>query len=123
MKAVFVETTEFTEWISKHLTDDVYCQLQQELMDNPEKGNVIPTCGGLRKVRIANPKRNKGKRGGARVIYLYVPKAKWFFMLDIYGKDEQDDLTPSEKKELSNLVVELKRHAISVASSPKRKPK
>lgn len=85
MKAVFIETSEFTEWISDHLTDDLYSSLQHDLMANPDKGDFVKGCGGLRKVRVADPKRGKGKRGGARVIYLYVPEARWFFMLDIYG--------------------------------------
>lgn len=121
MRAVFVESSEFTEWVAEFLPDDAYAALQQELMDQPDKGDVIPGCGGLRKVRVADPRRHKGKRGGARVIYLYVPEAKWFFMLDIYGKDEQDDLSPAEKKSLSKLVDELKHQArAAVARSTRR---
>jgi putative transcriptional regulator len=60
VKAVFIETSEFTEWVSEHLTDDLYSSLQQELMADPEKGDVIKGCGGLRKVRVADPKRKKG---------------------------------------------------------------
>ena len=66
-------------------------------------------------MRIADPKRGKGKRGGARVIYLYVPEAKWFFLLDIYGKDEKDDLTANEKKALREIVTELKQQARDAA--------
>ena len=47
-------------------------------MADPEKGDVIKGCGGLRKVRVADPKRKKGKRRGARIIYLHVPEARWF---------------------------------------------
>ena len=85
MQAVFVESSEFTDWASDYMPDDAYAALQKELMENPQKGNAMPGCSGLRKVRIADPKRGKGKRGGARVIYLYVPEAKWFFLLDIYS--------------------------------------
>ena len=115
MQAVFIESSEFTSWVSDHLPDDAYAALQKELMENPQKGNAMPGCGGLRKVRIADPKRGKGKRGGARVIYLYVPEAKWFFLLDIYGKDEKDDLTANEKKALREVVTELKQQARDAA--------
>lgn len=115
MKAVFVETTSFTEWVSDYLPDDSYARLQQELMDNPQKGTPMPGCGGLRKVRSADPNRGKGKRGGVRVIYFYVPEAKWFFMLDIYGKDEKDDLSADERKQLRKLADELKKQAIVAA--------
>ena len=123
MKAVFIESTEFTKWVSSDLPDETYAELQQELMDNPEKGAVMPGCGGLRKVRAADPKRGKGKRGGARVIYLYVPEAKWFFMLDIYGKDEKDDLSAGEKKSLLKLTNELKRQAKAAVRRRSRRKK
>ena len=123
MKAVFIESSEFTEWVAEFLPDDAYAALQQELMDQPDKGDVMPGCGGLRKVRTADPKRGKGKRGGARVIYLYVPETEWFFMLDIYGKDEKDDLTAAEKRTLSQLVDELRRQAVaSLRHTTRRKP-
>lgn len=123
MKAVFVESSEFTERVAEFLPDDAYAAVQQELMDQPDKGDVMPGSGGLRKVRIADPKRGKGKRGGARVVYLYVPEAKWFFMLDIYGKDEQDDLSTAQKKTLTQLVEELKRQALAaLRRSSRRKP-
>ena len=41
MKAVFVETTGFTDWVQSFLPDDVYSSLQQEMMNDPEKGDVI----------------------------------------------------------------------------------
>ena len=84
MKAVFIETNGFTEWVGEYLRDDAYAALQQMLMENPSLGDVMPGCGGLRKVRTSDTRRGKGKRGGARVIYLYLPDARWFFMLDIY---------------------------------------
>ena len=123
MKAVFIESSDFTEWVSEFLPDDSYSGLQQELMDQPNKGDVMPGCGRLRKVRTADPKRGQGKRGGVRVVYLYVPQAKWFYMLDIYGKNEKDDLSSAEKKVLAQLVDELKRQALeAVHRSTRRKP-
>jgi hypothetical protein len=113
MKAVFIETLGFTDWLQEFLPDDVYASLQQELMNDPEKGDVIRGCGGLRKVRVSAPHRGKGKRGGARIIYFFVPEANWFYMLDIYGKDEKDDLTREERKQLSELAAQLRTEAIS----------
>lgn len=115
MKAVFVETSGFTDWLAVSVPDEVYAELQRELMDNPQKGDVIPGCGGLRKVRLSSPRRGKGKRGGARVIYLYVPEAKWFFMIDGYGKDEREDLTAAEKRQLRRLADQLKSEARKLA--------
>jgi hypothetical protein len=120
VKAVFIETSGFTAWLSESVPDDVYAGLQRELMDNPEKGTVMPGCGGLRKVRVPSPRRGKGKRGGERVIYLYVPEAKWFFMIDGYGKGEQDDLTAAQKRQLSRLADQLKHEARKVARQRNR---
>ena len=120
MKAVFIETSVFTEWLPEYLTDDVYSDLQHALMADPQKGDVIKGSGGLRKVRVGDPKRGKGKRGGARVIYLYVAEVRWFYMLDIYGKDAQDDLSNDQKKFLSGLSDQLRAEA--AASGLRRGP-
>ncbi len=111
MKAMFVETTGFTEAITDLLPDHVYARLQQLLMENPDSGLVMPGCGGLRKIRTADPRRGKGKRGGARVIHLHVPAANQFYLLDVYGKDEKDDLSAAAKKQLRQLAEQLKREA------------
>ena len=113
MKAVFIETLGFTDWLQEFLSDDVYADLQQELMSDSEKGDVIRGGGGMRKVRVADPSRGEGKRGGARNIYFFVPEANWFYMLDIYGKDEKDDLTKEERKQLSVLAAQLRLEASS----------
>jgi hypothetical protein len=113
MKATFIETTGFTRDIADFLPDYAYAKLQQRLMENPADGDVMPACGGLRKARTADPKRGKGKRGGARVIYLHVPTARRFYLLDIYGKDEKDDLSAAEKKQLRQLAERLKKEAIA----------
>jgi hypothetical protein len=113
MKATFIEATGFTKAISDYLPDDAYAKVQQRLMVNPEEGDAMPGCGGLRKVRTADAKRGKGKRGGARVIYLHVPKAKRFYLLDVYRKDEKDDLSTEEKKHLRQLAQQLKKEAVA----------
>ena len=113
MKATFVETRGFTDAVVDFLTDDAYAGLQHRLMENPDSGDVMRGCGGLRKIRVADAKRNKGKRSGARVIYLQVPAAQRFYMIDIYGKDEMDDLTAVEKKHLRELAAQLTQEAIA----------
>ena len=40
------------------------------LTEHPDAGDVIPGSGGVRKPRWAA--KGKGKRGGARIIYLYL---------------------------------------------------
>ena len=117
----FVETTEFSRWHPKFLPGDACFKLQKELVANPQKGDVMPGCGGLRKLRIADPRRQKGKRGGARVIYLHIPEVSQFLMLDIYSKGEKDDLSPAEKKDLRELAREYKRLIVEAAQRANKK--
>lgn len=113
MKATFVETSGFTESVGDLMDDRAYARLQQALMEDPDAGKVMPGCGGLRKIRMADPNRGKGKRGGARIVYLHVPESKRFYMLDLYGKDEKEDLASAEKKALRELAEQLKAEAIA----------
>src|SRR2546422_6807839 len=108
----FLETVEFTRQVIQLMEDVRYAEFQQALWENPHLGKVMPGCGGLRKARAANPRRQKGKRGGLRVIYLDIPEVDCILLLDIYGKDEKDDLTAAEKKVLKQLAQELKQEAV-----------
>src|SRR6266849_6677266 len=68
------------------------------LIDHPDAGDVIPGAGGARKLRWAA--KGKGKRGGVRIIYLYIVIAARIYLLRCYAKNVRTDLTPDEKKEL-----------------------
>jgi hypothetical protein len=111
MNAVFIESFEFTEWVREYLSDEVLSSLQRDLMNDPESGDVIPACGGLRKVRIADSRRGKGKCGGARVIYLHVPEAHVVYFITVYGKDQKDDLSPGDMRLYRQLAAILKQRA------------
>jgi hypothetical protein len=60
----FVETTVFTKRVMALGLEDSLQILQQELLADPEAGDVEPGTGGLRKIRMRDPGRGKGKRGG-----------------------------------------------------------
>lgn len=66
-------------------------------MKNAEAGNVIQGTGGLRKIRYADERRGKGKRGGLRVIYFWNASDAQFWLFTVYDKDEADDLTPMQR--------------------------
>jgi hypothetical protein len=72
------------------------------LIDHPDVGDVIPGAGGARKLRWA------GKRGGARIIYLYVMIATRVYLLRCYAKNVRTDLTVDEKKDLRQIAAHLK---------------
>lgn len=114
VNAVFIESTGFTARVCTYLTDEAYARLQQDLMGHPTMGSVLRGCGGLRKVRTPDAARGRGKRGGARVIYLYLPPWRWFLMLDINGKREKDDLSAGERRALARLAGDLRREALKI---------
>ncbi len=97
----FVESSIFTRQIGKLLSDEEYRDLQVALTRNPRVGDVIPSGGGLRKIRWRSAGR--GKRGGIRVIY-YCWSEQRLYMVFAYDKTEQGDLTPGQLKMLRNCV-------------------
>lgn len=75
------------------------------LIHNPDAGDVIPGSGGLRKLRW--PAKGKGKRGGARIVYIYVFAAR-IYLLRCYSKNVKADLTANEKRDLRQIAAHLK---------------
>lgn len=100
----FVETPVFTAALRRHLDDDTYRALQSALALRPEQGPIIPGGGGLRKLRWSA--QGRGKRGGLRLIYYWDTASQTFYMLYLYAKNEQGDLTSAQTKALARLVRE-----------------
>ena len=59
---------------------------------------------GLRKIRWR--RSGAGKRGGLRLIYFWSKDDDTIYMLFVYPKSDQEDLTPSQLRVLSKLVRE-----------------
>lgn len=108
MTMTFVETAVFTNRVVRLGLEDALRELQIELAARPELGDVDPGTGGLRKVRMPDPARGKGKRGGARVHYLPVPHRQLIYMVFVYSKDEAETLTGDQKRVLSAIVRQIK---------------
>ena len=100
----FIETPVFTEQITSLLDDDEYSEFQAMLVANPEAGRVISGAGGLRKIRWKDPGRQKGKRGGIRIIYYYRIHIGQVLLLTAYDKDHQSDLSTSQKRLFREIV-------------------
>lgn len=104
MKAVFVELPAFARYRTDYLDDEGYRGLQMNMMKSPESGDVIEGTGGLRKLRHADARRGKGRRGGLRVIYYWWDGENQFWLFTLYDKDEMTDLSPNEKKALKHML-------------------
>lgn len=104
MRALFVELPAFSRYRQDYLDDEAFHALQSALLANPEMGDVIEGTGGLRKMRQADLRRGKGKRGGLRVIYFWWEIGKQFWLFTLYDKNELDDLSPTERKALKDML-------------------
>ena len=100
----FLETSVFTSRLRALVDEDQYRALQLALLLRPEQGPLIPGSGGLRKLRWGA--KGRGKRGGLRLIYYWAPQEQAFYMLYVYAKNEQSDLTPAQVKVLRRVVRE-----------------
>lgn len=104
MKAVFVELPAFARHRAEYLDDSAFTRLQGELMKKPDAGDLIKDSGGLRKLRFADSRRGKGKRGGLRVIYYWWDSGSQFWLFTVYDKDQADDLSAEQRRTLKLLI-------------------
>lgn len=79
--------------------------MQCELIESPDKGDLIRGTGGLRKIRMATG--NQGKSGRTRVIY-FLAADEIIYLIMAYPKSIKDNLTAAEKAELKKLTQRLK---------------
>ncbi len=107
MNRTFIEVPTFLKkWQQLGLTDNHLRALQNTLLQNPKAGDVIQGTGGMRKIRI--PLEDTGKRGGARVIYIDIELKEKIYFINVYSKNEKDDLTEDEKKAFKAVIKLLK---------------
>lgn len=109
---LFIEAKNFTkaknDLISKtKLLEEDYIQLKRELAENPFIGAVIPGTNGIRKIRLKSA--SQGKSGGFRICYYYLMLGSEIYLLLLYAKNVQENLTQEQKKILKGFVNELKK--------------
>jgi hypothetical protein len=101
---VFVESPSFDAWREAHLDDAAFRALQLTLLGDPLIGDLIPGGRGLRKMRV--PLSDRGKRGGARVIYYYWISRDTIYLLFAYSKSRRSDLTRDQLRRLGAVLNE-----------------
>lgn len=106
MRFVFLETPIFSRLLESYMDDSEYGVLQSELMRAPERGDLMPGTGGFRKLRWADRRRHKGKRGGLRIIYYLLLEHRQIWFFTIYDKDEHKDLSARQCRLLENAIRE-----------------
>jgi hypothetical protein len=110
MTRTFVRLPEF-EKQCKHigLDEDDIMEIENTLLENSAAGDIIRGTGGMRKLRITL--FNKGKSGGARVIYVDFAFYEKVYFITTYAKNELDNLSQAERNELKVLMKILEGEA------------
>jgi hypothetical protein len=103
-----LETEAYTQRSEELLTAEEQEGVRSFLAECPESGDMVPGLAGLRKLRWTQQRRNKGKRSGTRIVYFYALSVYTVVLLYMYSKDEKEDLTNADRKQLKEAVAELK---------------
>jgi len=109
MRLLFVETTVFTRRIAALALEMDLARLQAELLARPDAGATDAGTGGLRKIRIGDGARRQGKRGGARVHYLWLPAREVIYFVFVYAKHVRDQLSAHQKRQVKAVVEQIKQ--------------
>lgn len=104
----FIQLTPFeSAWADLGLNDGDLCVLETAIMANPDGYPIISGTGGVRKLRFVGEHWKSGKRGGARVYYVYIPSKGVVFLLFIHMRKDDDLISQAGKKEIKKLVGEI----------------
>jgi len=102
----FVYTPLFERTRKGLLGDEDMKRVEEELLAEPERGALLRESGGVRKIRAAP--EGRGKSGGARVAYVYLPDRETVYFLIAFAKNVQANLSPNERKLLRQVVTLIK---------------
>ena len=108
MRRIFYQTHLFSKKLDSRGGNELLLRIEEEILKNCEAGATVAGTGGVRKLRIEDPERKKGKRGGFRVLYLDLPDCQETYLITFYGKYEMDDLSADGKKMISQIVAAIK---------------
>lgn len=109
---LFIESRPFTRKLHRLPREDADALLkaiQQDLLESPDRGALVQGLGGVRKARAGNPGRGKGTRGGFRYLYLHLERRRHIHLLILLDKNEQEDLTHEQRKQIREWVEITKK--------------
>lgn len=78
------------------------------LASHPDAGDIMQGTGGIRKLRWK--RKGSGKSGGVRVVYFYRNLKIPLFLLTVYAKGEQENLTRAERNNWKKMIELLASH-------------
>lgn len=96
------ELPAYRTYAEKHLSEDERQAIIDYLAEHPKAGDVMRGTGGVRKLRWG--KGSRGKSGGVRVIYYFHDERLPLYLLTLFAKNEQANLTVEERNTLASLT-------------------
>jgi len=101
-----IETPDFiSDTRAARVTDEERERMIVKIAGDPMAGVEIPGTGGARKIRFAG--RGKGKSGGYRVITFYGGVDIPVFLLNVFAKGDQVDLTQADRNAMRQGLIGL----------------
>lgn len=97
-----VETESYLSTAETLLEDEERTAIVNLIAADPKQGDVMQGTGGLRKVRV--PLSGRGKRGGGRLITFFQDEGMPVYLIALYPKNVQADLTPDQRKAAKRLT-------------------
>lgn len=100
-----VEMPSYLRRAEEILSSVAMTEVVRMVATDPEIGEVMQGTGGFRKVRVA--RSGMGKRGGARVIYIYRDEQFPIFLITVFAKNEKANLSKAERNTLRARADEI----------------
>ena len=104
----FVESKIFSKQMGE-LPAEVLIKIQSDLVQNPQRGDIVKGTHGVRKARVADSRSSRGKSGSYRYLYLYLEHAGRVHLLYLFSKGEQSDLSPDQTRIIGALSQQIRR--------------
>ena len=96
------ELPEFIRTADKLLSEIERQDVIRYLAEHPKAGDLMEGTGGVRKLRWR--RGGQGKSGGVRVIYYFHDDVMPLYLLTLFAKGEQGNLSRAERSDLAGLV-------------------
>jgi mRNA-degrading endonuclease RelE of RelBE toxin-antitoxin system len=109
----FVESKPFSKQL-RELSDEILVNIQSDLVQNPERGAIVKGTHGVRKARVADPAKSRGRSGSYRYLYLYLEHAGRIHLLYLFSKGEQADLSPDQTRTIGALSQAIRKEIQTV---------
>ena len=104
----FIESKVFSKQI-RALPGEVMTSIQFDLVQDPNRGDIVKGTHGVRKARVGDPISSRGKSGSYRYLYLYLEHAGRIHLLYLFSKGEQSDLSQDQKRIIGALSKQIRK--------------